>query len=277
MNDQNDLLVKNHYREEALKNKDSSLCTMPDELYRQKENEMIHHFILKIRSIKKIKSLKVLDLGCGNGYTVSALSSLHTDIKFWGFDFCDELFTIAKNRKLPNVFFDLQDARSIKFKDNFFDIVYTERALINILDWEGQKQALLEIHRILKPGGFYLMLENFSDGLVNINKARSEFGLDLLKEAYHNKYFEKKYFYDFINGKFLNIEAKILNKNYDAYEFGNNYMSSYFFTSRFLHPLLAKAVNAEFIRDSEFVRFFSFLKPIGNYAAPQAHFLQKVS
>ena len=53
-------------------------------------------------------------------------------------------------------------------------------------------------------------------------------------------------------------------------------MSSYFFVSRFLHALLTKAVNSEFVRDAEFVKYFSFLPPIGNYAAPQAYFLRKI-
>ena len=154
-------------------------------------------------------------------------------------------------------------------------MVYSERCLINILDWEEQKQALNEICRVLKPGGFYLMLENFTDGLTNINKARKEFGLEALTEAYHNKYFDKDLFFDFMDPIFKNIDPSELNLDPSGYQFSNNYMSSYFFMSRFFHSLLTTAVNAEFSRDTEFVKFFSFLPPIGNYAAPQAHFFQK--
>jgi ubiquinone/menaquinone biosynthesis C-methylase UbiE len=100
-----------------------------------------------------------------------------------------EMLAIAR-RDLSCVL-DRGDIRSTSYPSACFDVVYTERCLINILDWGEQKQALDEIARILKPSGYYLMIECFTDGLENNNKARKEMGLDEIEPAYHNKYFEK--------------------------------------------------------------------------------------
>jgi len=275
MSNKNDQLILNHYQEEARKHGCKQTATMPDKIYRDKEIELVTNFIRKVMNDKSDNCLRILDLGCGNGAALSLVSESLSSNIYWGIDFCSDFISIANDRNLSNCTFNHGDARSLDFEDNFFDIVYSERCLINILDWEEQKLALKELYRVLKPEGFYLMLENFTDGLNNINKARSEFGLKALKEAYHNKYFDKKLFFDYINPMFTNINPVQLNSNLIDYEFTNNYMSSYFFISRFLHALLSTAVNAEFVRDTEFVKFFSFLPPIGNYAAPQAHYLQK--
>jgi ubiquinone/menaquinone biosynthesis C-methylase UbiE len=271
-----DALIKTHYRKEAEKHKDSEFATMPDKIYRNKEIDMIQNFIFWVQENENRTDLKILDLGCGNGFTVGVLRKLFAEVDFYGFDFSEEFIEIAKERQLKKCTFKTMDARAIDFEGTFFDVIFTERTLINIMSWEEKQRALNEIWRLLKPGGFYLMLENFTDGLKAINKARSDFGLEPLKEAYHNSYLEKKDFFDYIDSKFRNVDPSVMNDPKREYVFYNNYMSSYFFVSRFLHNLLTKAVGAEFIRDSEFVKFFCDFPPKGNYAAPQAHFLERI-
>jgi ubiquinone/menaquinone biosynthesis C-methylase UbiE len=144
--------------------------------------------------------------------------------------------------------------------------VYTERCLINILDWEGQSQALREIARVLKPGGSYLMIECFTDGLANNNKARAECGLQPIDAAYHNLYFDPE--------KFAAAIAPLFDRVTDESSFPlpGNFLSSHYFVSRVLYPAMARG---EVFRNSEVAKFFSFVPPMGNYSPIQAHVLRK--
>ena len=50
-----------------------------------------------------------------------------------------------------------------------FDVVVTQRVLINLSSWEDQKRALLNVHRVLNPGGRYIMIENTNDAFLALN------------------------------------------------------------------------------------------------------------
>lgn len=250
-------IIKNHYRKEAEKWGDSAYSTMEDAIIRQKETELILNFF----ETHKKKTLKIADIGCGNGYTLDVLSKKIPECEYWGIDITKELLDIAKNRKIANCQFIEESVTSLTFNDNFFDAIYTQRCLINISNWGEQKKALNEIYRVLKPGGYYLMIECFTDGLENYNKARIECGLTEIKETEFNKYFDKELYLHAIKGKFSVIEF-------------SNFLSSHYFIARVLHALITKG---EQIKNTEFVKFFSFLPPIGNYSPIQAYILQKVT
>lgn len=271
MENKKDDLIKNYYRELAEKGGDSPYTTAPDEIMRAKEVELIIKFFSMLKKVEKNKNLKVLDLGCGNGHTLSLLSESEPQNTYSGLDFSEELISIAKDRKLSSCEFMQGDARSMEhFKDNSFDVIYTERTLINILDWEEQKSALNEISRILKPEGYCFMIEGFTDGWINNNKARRECGLPELKSSFHNKYFEKEKFFEHINGIFAVLDPSQLGVEWqEAFPF--NFLSSHYFIARVLHALVTKGGD---ISNTEFVKFFSFLPPVGNYSPIQLYILK---
>ena len=70
--------------------------------------------------------------------------------------------------------FTQEDALNISFDDHTFDIIISIRCLINVGDFSNQLKALREIFRILKPGGRYLMCENTTQGLNNLNDLRKK-------------------------------------------------------------------------------------------------------
>jgi len=211
--------------------------------------------------------LRVLELGCGNGYALSRMLPLsHADDRFWGLDFSPELLEIARGRKLERCTLSQGDARALSYESGFFDFVYTERCLINILDWPGQRQALREIARVLKPGGTYLMIECFTDGLDNNNKARADCGLPAIQEAHHNKYFEKQAFQEAVAAEFELLDPAT------EFTMPANFLSSHYFVSRVLYPSLTRG---EVVRNSEVAKFFSFLPPMGNYSPIQAQLLRR--
>ena len=267
----NDELIREHYRKIALKDGASPRSTMEDDHVREKELEWIISYRNLIRR-QHGHSLHVLDLGCGNGYALEQLSSSGSDDRLSGVDFSADLLEIANGRGLKGCSVSQGDARELAFDDATFDFVYTERCLINILDEQEQIRALNEIARVLKPGGDYLMIECFTDGLENNNKARVDCGLAPLKAAYHNRYFDKDVFHAAIRGKFKALEAADLDAA--AFQHRSNFLSSYYFISRVLYP--ASVHGGEVVRNSEMAKFFSFLPPVGNYSPIQAYVLRKI-
>ena len=78
----------------------------------------------------------------------------------------------------------LGDVRSLKF-DCYFDVVITERVIINLKDFEHQNKAFRK-KRVLKHGGHFVMFEAYEDAWLNTNEACSEFGLGPIPMAKQN-------------------------------------------------------------------------------------------
>lgn len=262
-----DELIREHYRKVAETHGASPRSSMEDDTVREKELEWITGCFRRLQQAHT--SLHVLDLGCGNGYTLGRLAlEARPQDTFCGIDFSPELLQIARARGLKNCTLDRGDARALRFSEDEFDFVYTERCLINILDWKGQAQALRQIARVLKAGGTYLMIECFTDGLANNNKARAECGLDAIGPAYHNLYFDPEQLAATVAPLFDTVDDEA------EFPLPPNFLSSHYFVSRVLYPALTKG---EVVRNSEVAKFFSFLPPMGNYSPIQARLLRKKS
>jgi len=268
-----DDLIRNHYRAQAQNDGDSPLSTIGERVVREKEVELIQNFLGMLRRKNSSSEMKILDAGCGNGYTLALLVENHPGCEFHGLEFTEEMLAIARDRDLPGCVLDQGDIRCTSYPSSFYDVVYTERCLINILDWQEQKQALAEIARILKPSGHYLMIEGFTDGLENNNKARQEMGLHEIELAYHNKYFDKEQLFEAARPTLRVVDPAELDPDGGGDLFRSNFLSSHYFVARILHPLITKG---DWVRNTEFVKFFSFLPPVGNYAPVQAFIFQKL-
>jgi ubiquinone/menaquinone biosynthesis C-methylase UbiE len=268
-----DDLIRRHYRAQAERDGDSSLSTIGERVIREKEIDLIRSFLRAVRRKKPSDDLTILDAGCGNGYTLALLVEDHPGCEFHGLEFTEEMLAIARRRELPRCVLDRGDIRSTSYPSQCFDVVYTERCLINILDWGEQKQALDEIARILKPSGHYLMIEGFTDGLENNNRARREMGLDDIESAYHNRYLEKEELFEAVQPTLRVVDPAELGPEGGGDLLRSNFLSSHYFVARILHPLITRG---EWVRNTEFVKFFSFLPPVGNYAPVQAYIFEKL-
>ncbi len=105
----------------------------------------------------------VLDVGTDNGDFINVLmKSLKGYNSFTGIDISEEDIKKAKERfQDAPVNLVVMNAESMTFRDNQFDTVcisYTIHHLENI------NKVLAEMYRVLKPGGYFILQEMFSDG-----------------------------------------------------------------------------------------------------------------
>jgi len=111
-------------------------------------------------SLGDLKDKVVLDYGCGPGWLSVKLAERGAQV--YGIDISEKCISVAKRRfhSLPvpvnfKVRFDVMDAHSLEFSDDFFDFVFGE-GMLHHLDLE---RAYKEVSRVLKPGGRAFFVE----------------------------------------------------------------------------------------------------------------------
>lgn len=120
--------------------------------------------------LPKNKKLKILDVGCGPGAALLYLSRFG-DVT--GVDLSDEALKFARRRgKVKKA-----DISSLPFENGSFDAVVCLDVLYHAWVKDNNK-ALLEIKRVLKPGGIFLLREpaydwfRSSEDVVDFTKHR---------------------------------------------------------------------------------------------------------
>ena len=101
---------------------------------------------------------EIVDLGCGNGRLVNFLDQyfLGNTFKYLGIDNNEQLLVKAHQLFPRNVFLP-GDQLEIPIDDTQVDILFNIAAFHHIPSRELREQALLEMNRILKPGGILIL------------------------------------------------------------------------------------------------------------------------
>jgi len=217
--------IQEYYRARAGSGK---YATSPDFNLREVEIEYLARWMRD--------DLKILDVGCGNGYSTLCHAKQFASF-FFGVDFVPEM--IAQAKLLSKEFevkgqmeFSVGDVTQLEFEDALFDIVVSERCLLNLPTKDAQWQAIREVARVLKPGGLYLMLEGTLQGLRRLNDVRALFALEPIPEADPQyNWFSNKFDED----EMLPIAMRSFAKLEHVQRFG-----MYYFLSRVVNPLLVK-------------------------------------
>ncbi|RZK65392.1 MAG: class I SAM-dependent methyltransferase [Pedobacter sp.] len=99
----------------------------------------------------------VLEIGHGNGGHIANLLSKALDLKYVGADISETIITEAKRINtdfIGQVDFKLTNGISLPFSDAQFDKIFSVNT---IYFWENPAAYLLDIKRVLKPGGSFLL------------------------------------------------------------------------------------------------------------------------
>jgi len=241
-------IVDKHYKDEAKNRKLSLSSTMPDLNIRRLEIENIVKYL--------DDNVDCLEVGCGNG-AASIEISRRKKLNLLSVDGNDEMIDLAKQQSTDGIKgkieFSQKDVLNINELSSF-DTVFSIRCIINLMKWEDQKKALTNMANAVKKMGKLIILEAFSDGLTELNQARKEFGLDSIPPAFHNLHLKKELVIQHLENQGLNLIAE------------DNFLSSYYFGSRVIYPVLAKANNQELVKNSKIDSFFSNFPPYGNFS-----------
>lgn len=236
-----------YYADEANKHGHSGTSTIQDMRTR----------LLEINAISKYikEKQKILEPGCGNGYTAWKLTKTK-QVFIDAYDLCEELISLAKARskdKLKGDYNFFHADACVWKKENNYDTIFTERVLQNIPLWDNQQIALENIYMSLKKGGYYIMEECFMSGLNNLNQARQELDLPFIDEPWHNVFFDDKALFTFMSTLGFKKVAE------------DNFLSGYYFGSRVLlaalYPKDKKLLSASILNE-----YFCNLPPAGNFS-----------
>lgn len=213
--DQEAAARRDYWEDKARAEGDDPNFTLPDYNLRDLEAEYV------IRHLRKTD--RTVDVGCGNGATTVRYAE-HVEHVI-GADFSAP--SIERARELhaaPNVDYRVADVTDLDLPDAEFDVVITERCLINLIDWETQQKAIGEVVRILKPGGRFLMCESFEEPFVRFAELRRSFDLEPMSRHWHNRLLREEEIRPFLE-RFFDVLAV-------------ERMGLYYLISRLVHPLL---------------------------------------
>ena len=136
----------------------------------------------------------ILDVGCGGGKTISRLARRAGQGKVYGLDQSADMVDYSRqiNRKLiaqNRVEIVQGSVEKTGFKDEFFDLV---TAVETYYFWPNLAEAFREIKRVLKKGGYLLMInEMIKDGTYEVENAEiiAKTQVHLVAAAGNSEYF----------------------------------------------------------------------------------------
>ena len=142
------------------------------------------------------ESLDILEMGCGNGHNCFQLMTKVPNAKFVGLDYVPEMIKSANSLKVEyeiaddRLMFQVANVLELSRDLPLFDIVFTDRCLINLNSTSLQIKAIANLVEKIKPGGHLFMIENsvLTYGLQN--EARIVGGLEARKPADFNHFFD---------------------------------------------------------------------------------------
>jgi ubiquinone/menaquinone biosynthesis C-methylase UbiE len=135
----------------------------------------------------------ILDVGAGSGDFVAVLKDVFPKAKITGVDPDSESLNEAARRYTDCTFIEMR-GEHLEFADNSFDLASISMALHHLPDIQ---KALNEMKRVVKPGGWIIVNELFSDNLNPAQEVHKMFHhfrsrIDRLTGVNHNETFEKE-------------------------------------------------------------------------------------
>jgi len=172
-----------------------------------KEGQFTLRYRSKISELCEIKDgYRVLDVGCGNGSLINALSSkafalgTKARIEAFGIDISPNMIEECKKR-YTDITFTVGTGEKLEFEDSFFDVVVICCALHHL---HNPLVFFEEAYRVLKVGGVLIVAEPWNPFPI---KQLMDLVMPLLKSG-DNKLFSRKQLYRlFIENGFLILKS----------------------------------------------------------------------
>lgn len=209
--------IKKHWENPAT-------VSLGDRNLQELERSFVIHALNKIG---KVDSLA--DIGCGDASDTIYWIDFAREV--FGYDYSAAMIEKANMRAEGRIKLSQFDILHDELGQKF-DVIISKRCLINLGNFENQKEGILKIYESIKDNGSYIMLECCSDGLNNLNFMRGRFDLEPIEKPFHNVYFELNRLTGFITKYFHIDEIK--------------FFSTYYFLTRIYNQMLDKQKFKEF-------------------------------
>jgi len=186
--------IDSHYTGISKKIGTNWSSTMLDREIREKEIDNLINIILQFKPASESTSLRILDIGCGNGYVAARLQCEFPFLNIDGIDANTGMVECANSRFLPNAQFHHASAAQIgntKILPNSYDLVFSTRCFINIIDTEERYESIKISANYLKSGGVLALMEGFEEGQIKYNLLRKALGYEAIPPAWHNIYLDQ--------------------------------------------------------------------------------------
>lgn len=174
--------IKKHWTELAIKfQQDLNATTKTGSI--KKLEIMALYGAMKNFSFSKAE---VLEVGCGNGLNCFALAENLKEFNFTGVDYVSEMINSANSHRdkegsiSKNLSFYEGDILKLVENPNLkkeYDIVFTDRCIINLNSSELQETGIRNIIKKVKLGGYLIIIENMQESHSRQNNCRESVGL----------------------------------------------------------------------------------------------------
>lgn len=114
-----------------------------------------HYEAPRLSRLSRGAAENVLEIGCGQGAGARIIYDLFSPKRYVGVDLDPRMIRRARKRSgdLPNATFAEGDVTSLEFPKSSFDLVMDFGIIHHVPNW---RDALAEVHRMLRPGGEFL-------------------------------------------------------------------------------------------------------------------------
>jgi SAM-dependent methyltransferase len=204
--------IKKHWENWAEEYGKSLRATTKTSTAKQLELDAFKRYFKSIGAEKR--ALNVLEVGCGNGYNCLELASTFNQCHFTGIDYIPLMVENANALKAEyrssNTIFLQDDILKLNKNEDLknFDVVFTDRCLINLNNIELQLQALDQLTDKLKVGGHLLLIENIKELHAQQNNLREWVGLKSRRAAEYNCFIEEKVFLNHANKRLKLLDTE---------------------------------------------------------------------
>jgi SAM-dependent methyltransferase len=232
--------IKQYWDERARQHAASAAATTDDVYLRELE---IERLVQRFREMALPEGARVLDVGCGNGYSTLALAERFPDLRFLGVDYSEPMIAsceqelAARPHLRGRAAFRVGDVLDLKHLleeagEAPFDAALTDRCLINLPDLPRQAAAVAQIAACLAPGAPYVAIENFVEGHDAMNALRAAVDLPPIPIRWHNRYFTEPEFRDCVAPCFEGLRF-------------DDFSSTYYFATRVIYSAFARMRGEE--------------------------------
>lgn len=169
------------------------------------QKALLNNFYRSFLSIiKNTKADKILDVGCGEGFTIQILKEKNIGTAREGIDVLPEAVEVAK-KNIPDEEFKVGSIYDLPYKDNSFDLVLCMEVLEHL---EDPQVALQELKRVSSKHIFFSVPHEPWFQLTNL--LRLKYAKNLGNHPEHINHWSAASFKKFIEKNKLQVEERRL-------------------------------------------------------------------